>query len=127
MSTTTTIPDAEEGGLNNNSYTNLMAVWVLNRGLEMLNTLPSDRCEELRELLGLSDEEIEHWRDISRRMRVVFHADGIISQFEGYEQLKEFDWDGYRESMATSRVSIGFWKPKAIIRSATKHRNKLTS
>ncbi len=89
-------PDAEEGGLNNNAYTNVMAAWVISRGLEMLNTLPSDRCEELRELLGLTNEEIENWRDISRRMRVVFHADGIISQFEGYEQLKEFDWDGYR-------------------------------
>ena len=30
-------------------------------------------------------------------MRVVFHGDGIISQFEGYDQLEEFDWDGYRE------------------------------
>jgi alpha,alpha-trehalase len=29
-------------------------------------------------------------------MRVVFHADGVLSQFEGYEQLKEFDWDAYR-------------------------------
>jgi hypothetical protein len=25
------------------------------------------------------------------------HADGIISQFEGYDALEEFDWDGYRE------------------------------
>jgi alpha,alpha-trehalase len=29
-------------------------------------------------------------------MRVVFHDDGILSQFEGYEDLEEFDWDGYR-------------------------------
>jgi alpha,alpha-trehalase len=29
-------------------------------------------------------------------MRLVFHEDGILSQFEGYEQLEEFDWDGYR-------------------------------
>jgi len=26
-----------------------------------------------------------------------FHADGIISQFEGYEDLEELDWDAYRE------------------------------
>jgi alpha,alpha-trehalase len=25
-------------------------------------------------------------------MRVVFHGDGIISQFEGYDRLEEFDW-----------------------------------
>ena len=29
-------------------------------------------------------------------MFVPFHDDGIISQFEGYEKLREFDWDGYR-------------------------------
>jgi alpha,alpha-trehalase len=29
-------------------------------------------------------------------MRLVFHEDGVLSQFEGYEQLEEFDWEGYR-------------------------------
>jgi trehalose/maltose hydrolase-like predicted phosphorylase len=29
-------------------------------------------------------------------MFVPFHADGIISQFEGYEDLDELDWDAYR-------------------------------
>ena len=29
-------------------------------------------------------------------MFVPFHENGIISQFEGYETLREFDWDGYR-------------------------------
>ena len=29
-------------------------------------------------------------------MYVPFHDDGIISQFEGYEKLREFDWEDYR-------------------------------
>ncbi len=29
-------------------------------------------------------------------MFVPFHDDGIISQFEGYEDLEELDWDAYR-------------------------------
>jgi trehalose/maltose hydrolase-like predicted phosphorylase len=29
-------------------------------------------------------------------MRVVFHGDGIISQFEGYDRLAELDWSAYR-------------------------------
>jgi alpha,alpha-trehalase len=37
------------------------------------------------------------WDEMSRKMRVVFHDDGIVSQFEGYDQLEEFDWEGYRE------------------------------
>jgi trehalose/maltose hydrolase-like predicted phosphorylase len=33
---------------------------------------------------------------MSRKMFVPFHEDGVISQFEGYEALKELDWDAYR-------------------------------
>jgi trehalose/maltose hydrolase-like predicted phosphorylase len=49
------------------------------------------------ERLTLTDREIAEWDVISRRMRLVFHRDGILSQFEGYEALKEFDWEAYRQ------------------------------
>jgi alpha,alpha-trehalase len=90
-------PDSDEPGIDNNAYTNIMAVWVLCRTLEAIDLLPSDRREALWDKLGLRREELERWEDITRKMRVVFHDDGIISQFEGYEQLKEFDWQRYRE------------------------------
>jgi trehalose/maltose hydrolase-like predicted phosphorylase len=73
-----------------------MAVWVLCRAKDVLEVLPSIRRAELTERLELSLEETARWDDISRRMFVPFHGDGIISQFEGYEQLAELDWDGYR-------------------------------
>ena len=90
-------PDAEEGGLDNNAYTNIMAVWVLDRARELLDLLPIDVRTALRDKLDLTDEELARWTHIGRRMRVVFLEDGIISQFEGYGDLEEFDWDGYRE------------------------------
>ncbi len=90
-------PDAAEPGLDNNAYTNIMAVWVLCRAIEAIECLPSDRREALWDSLGLSDEELDLWTTMSRKMRVVFHGDGIISQFERYDDLKEFDWDGYRQ------------------------------
>lgn len=90
-------PGVDEPGLNNNAYTNIMAVWVLCRALETMELLPDMRRQVLMEKLALKPEELEHWEDISRKMRVVFHDDGIISQFEGYDQLEEFDWEGYRE------------------------------
>ncbi len=90
-------PGSDKPGLNNHSYTNIMAVWVLCRALELLKLLPEERCEELRTMLDLNDAEIARWDDISRRMRVVFHDDGIISQFEGYAQLEELDWEAYRK------------------------------
>jgi alpha,alpha-trehalase len=89
-------PDASEPGLNNNAYTNVMAVWVLTEALEMLEILPEDRRSEILEILSLEEEEMNHWKDISRKIRLCFHDDGIISQFEGYDKLEEFDWEGYR-------------------------------
>jgi alpha,alpha-trehalase len=90
-------PDRDEPGLDNNIYTNVMTVWVLERAQSLLDHLSRHRSNELRTMLSLSDEELAEWDRISRRMRVVFHRDGILSQFEGYEDLEEFDWDGYRE------------------------------
>ena len=90
------LPNASTPGLDNNAYTNVMAVWVLCRALDLLELIPSDQAEELRERLSLTAAETERWEDVSRKMRLVFHEDGILSQFEGYEQLEEFDWDGYR-------------------------------
>ena len=90
-------PDSEEGGLRNNTYTNVMVVWVLQRALEALEDLPPHYRQELVEELTIGDEELDRWRDITRKMKVVFHADGVLTQFEGYEQLREFDWEGYRE------------------------------
>jgi len=93
----TAYPDRAEPGLDNNAYTNLMAVWVLCKALEVLRLLPGERRDELLETLELRPEELAHWEDVSRKMRLVFHADGVLSQFEGYEALREFDWVAYRE------------------------------
>ena len=90
----TRYPGRDEPGLNNNSYTNVMAAWILWQALELLQFLPHDRRQELTTRLEIDHAEIERWQAISRKMRVVFHGDGIISQFEGYEELAEFDWDG---------------------------------
>jgi alpha,alpha-trehalase len=90
-------PEAEEGGLKNNSYTNIMTVWVLKRTKELIELLPMDVGEELFDKLDLTTDELIRWEDIINKMRLIFHADGIISQFEGYEDLQEFDWEKYEK------------------------------
>jgi alpha,alpha-trehalase len=88
-------PDSEEPGLSNNGYTNVMTAWLMARAVEVLHLLPEDHHRELCTMLEIKPEEVDRWQSISHKMRVVFHSDGVISQFEGYEQLKEFDWEGY--------------------------------
>jgi trehalose/maltose hydrolase-like predicted phosphorylase len=89
-------PGAEEGGLRNNAYTNVLVAWLCEIAREVLSLLPANRAEALRGKLDLGDDEIRTWHDMSRRMFVPFDGDGIISQFEGYEKLEELDWEAYR-------------------------------
>lgn len=90
--------DAESnGGMNNNSYTNVMASWCLMRAQDALALLPREHCDALCEALDLTEDEITRWDYVSRNLFIPFHDGGIISQFEGYETLEEFDWDHYRQ------------------------------
>ncbi|NIR60737.1 MAG: glycoside hydrolase family 65 protein, partial [Gammaproteobacteria bacterium] len=73
-------PDAERPGLDNNAYTNVMAVWVLRCALEALPLVPASRCDALKERLGLDANELERWEDITCRMFVPFQDEDIISQ-----------------------------------------------
>ncbi|WP_054812645.1 glycoside hydrolase family 65 protein [Nocardia arizonensis] len=89
-------PDSPGSGLRNNAYTNVLTAWVLARACDVVEILAGRDCDPLREHLAIRHDEPEHWDRISRRLRVPFHADGVISQFDGYEALEEFNWDAYR-------------------------------
>ena len=89
-------PGSSEPGLRNNAYTNVMVAWIMDVTLKALDDLLDYRRQELLETLQITDEEISLWADMSRKMFVPFHDKEIISQFEGYEKLKELDWDAYR-------------------------------
>ena len=88
-------PDRPYDGVDNNAYTNVMAIWVILRAIDALELMPLPNRLDLGERLGLTDAELKHWDRVSRRMFVPFH-DGVISQFEGYDKLAELDWDAYQ-------------------------------
>ncbi|MEV4946762.1 glycoside hydrolase family 65 protein [Streptomyces sp. NPDC053755] len=88
-------PHAVAPGIDDNAYTNVTAAWVLARGLDLLGELPAARRAELSERLSLDDGELARWEDVSRRLYVPFHQ-GVVSQFEGYGDLAELDWEAYR-------------------------------
>jgi beta-phosphoglucomutase family hydrolase len=87
-------PGAPQPGLRNNAYTNALTAWVCWRALDAMKLLAGHHCGELWERLALRPEELERFDRLSRRLRICFHH-GVISQFQGYEQLAEFDWDRY--------------------------------
>jgi trehalose/maltose hydrolase-like predicted phosphorylase len=88
-------PGAARPGLDDNAYTNVTAAWVLSRALDLVRRLPAWRRQEVFERIELDSGELPEWEEISRRLRVPFHQ-GVISQFDGYGDLAELDWDAYR-------------------------------
>lgn len=91
-------PDNPGGGLDDNAYTNVMAAWVCYQAVWIMSSVHGFDMDEFRERLGVTDAEIEDWAHLGRRVYVPFHGDGIISQFEGYGDLPELDWDHYRRT-----------------------------
>lgn len=90
-------PDAPGEGLRDNTYTNVLTAWLCRRAVETLSALPAREREELSQRVGLRAGEVDRWVRIGRRVAVPFH-DGIISQFDGYGDLLELDWQRYRRT-----------------------------
>ncbi|VXC22762.1 Family 65 glycosyl hydrolase [Arthrobacter sp. 9AX] len=91
-------PGTPDPGLDDNAYTNVMAAWVCLRAGEIISTFQGDDLRGLLERLDISSEEIAGWEQVGKALFVPFHTDGVISQFAGYEQLEELDWERYREA-----------------------------
>jgi trehalose/maltose hydrolase-like predicted phosphorylase len=95
-------PDAARPGVDDNAYTNVTAAWVLSRALDLLQRLPAWRRQELFERIGLDSDAPPRWEEVSRRFLVPHHQ-GVVSQFDGYGDLAELDWDAYRARYADIR------------------------
>lgn len=89
-------PDSTEGGLNNNAYTNLMTAWAFRKAALILESYGKNGPAEL-EKLGFKKEELDLWQDIAGKLFLDINEQGIIAQYEGYFDLKELDWEGYKK------------------------------
>jgi len=96
-------PDSKNAGINNNAYTNVMAVFVFNKALSLQSILSEARFIQICKKLQVETAEIERWEDLSKKMFIPFHDGDIISQFQDYDKLKEFDWEGYEKKYGNIR------------------------
>ncbi len=89
-------PNASQPGINNNAYTNVMASWLFSTALRTYELLPEHRRHEVTETVHLNPKELRKWEEIGSNLYIPF-SDSVISQFEGYENLKELDWEKYKK------------------------------
>ncbi|GAA4283871.1 beta-phosphoglucomutase family hydrolase [Brevibacterium daeguense] len=89
-------PGTPGSGVSDNAYTNVMTAWMCRHAVEIFRVLSSHEAEDLIFRLDIQPAEITHWGRLAARLAVPFNSDGIISQFAGYDDLKELDWEAYR-------------------------------
>lgn len=111
-------PNAAEAGLDNNSYTNLMAAWTLQRATQVLAEVGQPAATDLCERLAISEEELAHWHVVGQKLFLPVIAPGVIGQFEGFDQLRmppaewfdgehpRLDWMLEAEGDSTDRYQI---------------------
>jgi trehalose/maltose hydrolase-like predicted phosphorylase len=88
--------DAAEGGLKDNAYTNLMAAWMFKKAGILPAYFDSAAVKVVTDKMRLRLEEMALWQHISRHLNIIISEEGIISQYDGYFDLKELDWEAYR-------------------------------
>lgn len=92
----TAYPGSGELGIDNNAYTNFMVSWCLRTTVELFRSLPVNRRRDLLSILQIQNDELDDWLEKSRKIFIPMRQDGIIEQFEGFEKLKDLDWDHYK-------------------------------
>lgn len=90
-------PGSEKGGLKNNAYTNMMVVWLFEEIERLSKQFPADTFQAIQEKTAVSTDTLARMADIKHKLELEINDEGIISQFEGYFDLKDLDWDYYKE------------------------------
>lgn len=89
------LPGDTKGGLKDNAYTNLMTAWLLEE-IEVLRANEKIEFSKVSESLNVSDYELDKWHEVAGHLNLVINEEGVLSQFDGYFDLKELDWKDYR-------------------------------
>jgi kojibiose phosphorylase len=108
-------PDEYHDHVDNNAFTNRMAVWNLEAALTVLDWLRTEyaeKAEVLAEELDLSGPNLKRWQDIIDRIHIPQDVEGspgrgpgLIEQFDGFFDLKAVDLEDY-EPRSTSMQSL---------------------
>jgi kojibiose phosphorylase len=104
-------PDEYHEGVDDNAYTNVMAQWNLERGVEVARLLAERWPQHWRELamrLNVTAEELDQWSRIARAMYTGFDPEtGLFEQFQGYFDLEEIDLAAYEPRTVPMDVLLG--------------------
>ncbi len=104
-------PDEYHEEIDDNAYTNKMAVWNIERGLETATILRQrwpERWEALARRLDVTTEEMDQWHSVATGLITGFDAKtGLVEQFSGYFDLEDIDLSRFAGRTAPMDVVLG--------------------
>ncbi|QLE58796.1 beta-phosphoglucomutase [Nostoc sp. TCL26-01] len=97
--------------VHNNTFTNRMVQWHLEKALKvhywLLHTFP-ERANELEHKLQITREISAHWQDIIKKICLFSDSStGLIEQFEGFFQLKDINLQDYEPRQKSMQAILG--------------------
>lgn len=88
-------PDEYHDIVDDNAYTNVMAAWTLERGMETARWLESQHSDTHRAIaqrIGLSARELRRWETVAGGLTMPYDPDTkLVEQFAGYFKLEDID------------------------------------
>ncbi|HAT55098.1 MAG TPA: glycoside hydrolase family 65 protein [Lactobacillus sp.] len=90
-------PNAEEAGLTDNAYTNIMVSWLFTTLAKIQKAMPEKDWQKVATKVGLSQDDFSRFDEIAHHLALDINKDGIIGQFAGYFKLPTLDFDKYRK------------------------------
>jgi trehalose/maltose hydrolase-like predicted phosphorylase len=104
-------PDEYHEHIDDNAFTNVMAIWNIERGLEVAALLRQrwpELWQALAGRLALAEPEMHEWRDVANRLVTGFHEQsGLFEQFAGYFELEDIDLAAYAGRTVPMDVVLG--------------------
>lgn len=88
-------PGQHGGGVRDNAYTNIMVAWLFEKIREIGVKLGAE-FSAFAQKVHLTEEEYKKWQEIKTKLNIVIDENGIISQYDGYFDLKELNWEFYK-------------------------------
>ncbi|HET9014544.1 MAG TPA: glycosyl hydrolase family 65 protein, partial [Thermomicrobiaceae bacterium] len=104
-------PDEYHEEVDDSAYTNELARWNLERGVEVARLLAGRwprRWAALRREIGLEPEELDRWPNVAAGLSVpVDPATGLLDEFAGFLGLEQVDLERYAGRTVPMDVVLG--------------------
>ncbi|MDB6454519.1 hypothetical protein [Falsirhodobacter sp. 20TX0035] len=97
-------PGADRPGVDDDTYTNIMAAWTLIHAGQALDRLPALRRKGLMERLELTGDDIGEWPGLAARLHLARDSEGRFLPFDRYETLEPFDLEAHERDHPGERL-----------------------